>query len=103
MTLTLAELTKTVFEPLLHARFSVSVGGEPPLELELIELNEPATRGCAPGSGRQPFSLIFRGPRDPWFQQGTYAIEHPELGAQQIFLVPVGPDAHGMQYQAVFN
>lgn len=101
MTTTLAELSRTSFEPLLHARFSMRVGPELSLELELVELT---SLGAARGSWREPFSLIFAGPGAPWVSQGTYAIEHPELGSQPLFVVPVGPDARGrMQYQAIFN
>lgn len=96
---TLAQLTRTSFEPLLHARFSVRVG-ERAHELELIALQ---SLGSGRTEQREPFSLIFRGSREGWFQQGTYPVEHPELGPQAIFLVPIGPDAHGMQYQAIFT
>jgi hypothetical protein len=30
-------------------------------------------------------------------------VEHPSLGSMEIFLVPIGPDASGMQYEAVFG
>jgi hypothetical protein len=95
----LALLTLTTFEPLLNARFSVKVANNA-LELELIELE---SLGPARPDQREPFSLIFRGPRERWFEQGTYPLEHPELGAPEIFLVPIGPDAIGMQYQAIFT
>ena len=96
---TLAQLTRTSFEPLLHARFSVQVSGRAH-ELELVALS---SLGGGRPEQREPFSLIFRGPREGWFQQGTYAVEHPELGPQTLFLVPIGPDAHGMQYEAIFT
>jgi hypothetical protein len=35
--------------------------------------------------------------------QAIYAMRHPTLGALDVFLVPIGPDAVGMRYQAVFN
>lgn len=55
---------------------------------------------------RQAFSLLFRGPEQPVLAQRIHALSHPELGALEIFLVPVGRDAsaeHGMLYQAVFT
>jgi hypothetical protein len=101
MSTSLADLSRTFFEPLLHARFSMRVGPEQSLELELVELK---SLGAARGNWREPFSLIFAGPGVPWVHQGTYSVEHPELGCQPLFLVPVGPDATGrMQYQAIFN
>jgi hypothetical protein len=96
----LSELTRSSFEPLLHARFALRLP-EQSLELELIELK---SLGSARASHREPFSLIFRGPREHWFRQGTYPVQHPKLGTQALFLVPVGPDAAGMmQYQAIFT
>ena len=35
--------------------------------------------------------------------QGTYPMEHETLGRLEVFLVPLGPDAQGMRYEAVFN
>lgn len=48
------------------------------------------------------FSLIFVAPVGPWLPQSTYAIEHPTLGAMNMFLVPIGPVSDGNGYQAVF-
>jgi hypothetical protein len=96
----LSELTRSSFEPLLHGRFALRLEDQS-LELELVELK---ALGCARASKREPFSLIFRGPREHWFRQGTYPVQHPQLGTQALFLVPVGPDASGrMQYQAIFT
>jgi hypothetical protein len=35
--------------------------------------------------------------------QRIYRIEHATLGAFDLFLVPIGPDAQGLRYQAVFT
>lgn len=52
---------------------------------------------------RQAFSLTFRGPNEPVLPQRIYAVENQTLGTMEIFLVPVGPDKIGMQYEAVFS
>lgn len=52
---------------------------------------------------RQPFSLLFLCADTRVLGQGTYALEHERLGMLEIFLVPVGADGGGVQYQAVFN
>ena len=57
--------------------------------------------GQAPDERR--FSLMFRSPAQPILPQATYTLEHAVLGALAIFLVPVGRDAAGAQYQAIFN
>ncbi len=35
--------------------------------------------------------------------QGTFDLEHDQIGSFALFLVPIGPDAEGMRYEAVFN
>lgn len=78
------------------------VGGDDlELALRLAEaegLGEPYSPGL-----RAPFSLIFRGPPEPIMPQGTYRLHHDTLGALELFLVPVQPDAAGTRYQAIFN
>ncbi len=49
------------------------------------------------------FSLIFRGPQSPFVPQGSYRVNHQKLGELTIFLVPIGVDGAGLQYEAVFN
>jgi hypothetical protein len=51
---------------------------------------------AAPG-----FSLIFHGPPEPWYPQGIMRLSHAELGEDDLFLVPLGPDELGMRYEAV--
>jgi hypothetical protein len=50
-----------------------------------------------------PFSLMLSGPRNPSLPQGTYAVQHPELGVIELFLVPAGQDAQFTQYAVTFN
>lgn len=50
-----------------------------------------------------PFSLILSGPRTPALPQATYSMQHPQLGAIDLFLVPVGQDAKSIQYEVTFN
>ena len=69
-----------------------------PFELELIE-----ARGTAGQSDhREPFSIVFRAPAEPVLDQRIRRLEHDELGALELFLVPIGPDDTGMRYEAVF-
>ena len=56
-----------------------------------------------PPVGRAPFSLIFVAKAERVLPQRLYRIEHDGLGTMAIFLVPVGRDASGIQYQALFN
>lgn len=67
--------------------------------VEATDLSRPGARGPR----RSPFSLVFRGPAQPVLPQRTYPLENAALGPLEIFLVPIGPDASGMRYEAVFN
>ena len=84
--------------------FRLAVDETTTIEARLIE----ATPGSAtsssswPNGRRAPFSLVFRGAGRP-LPQRIYRLEHPELGALDVFLVPIGQDAGGMFYEAVFN
>lgn len=60
---------------------------------------EPAGQGL----GRQAFSLSFLGPAEPTLPQQIHRLGHGELGALELFLVPLGRDADGTRYEAVFT
>ena len=49
------------------------------------------------------FSLLFRGAPDPVVAQQIVTLRHPARGDQAIFVTPIGRDADGVTYQAVFN
>ena len=93
---TLEELSKHVDD-----RFRVSVGEASPFDAHLIEVS-PMGSTVGP-TGRNPFSAVLRGPENDMPEQGTYAVEHGELGSFELFLVPIGPDDKGMKYEAVFT
>jgi hypothetical protein len=71
-----------------------------PLTLMEAELMKPVR--VTPGT-RPPFSLIFVAKDPRVLPQRLYRLEHNGLGELTIFLVPVGKDAHGVSYQAMFN
>ena len=52
---------------------------------------------------REPFSIVLRAPGDRLAPQRTYTLENERLGRLDVFLVPIGPDALGMRYEAVFG
>lgn len=95
----LETLTASDFAPLLHAQFLVASDDSEPFDAELIEVSEAATQGPL----RKQFSLVFRGGPTPPLSQRIYRVEHDELGALEIFLVPLGPDVVGQRYEAVFT
>jgi hypothetical protein len=87
----LEALTVADFRPLLRQRFRVADA----FDAELVEVTEIPRE---PG-GRAPFSLVFAGGPTPPLPQGIHAVEHDDLGALEIFLVPIAPD----RYEAVFT
>lgn len=55
-------------------------------------------------AGQEGFSLLFRGPKETTLKQGTYLIEHKELGRFSFLVVPVGTkDTRAPHYEAVVN
>jgi hypothetical protein len=94
-------LSIETFAPLLDDDFRVPLDPHPALELRLAEV--AGTGDPARPDGRVPFSLLFRGPAAPILPQRIYRLEHARLGALDLFLVPLEPDAAGARYEAIFN
>jgi len=46
---------------------------------------------------------VLRGPAEPILAQGILGLEHPRLGAVDVFFVPVGRDERGTAYQAILS
>src|SRR3954451_3035661 len=94
-------LTYGVLIERLNETFRITAGSEF-IDLQLIEcirIHSPSGES----QGREPFSLVFRGPMSPVLAQRTLTLENEHLGKAEIFLVPIGPDKQGMRYEAVFN
>lgn len=72
--------------------------------LQAAEIIETSTGQGRMPDGRQPFSVTLRsGPGDRHWPQGTYTLTHPQRGDLDLFMVPIGPDEHGMRYQISFS
>jgi hypothetical protein len=93
----LAELRVTDCSARLHETFTLGAGASF-VKLTLVEVEE-----LGQSLSRQAFSLRFLGPAQPVLPQATYRLDHPALGALEIFLVPLGPKSGGMRYEAVFT
>ena len=100
----LDELKSTDFTPCLNQAFQLHLEGHDPWPLTLASVTVLGPARVRNGVElRPPFSLIFRGPLQPVLPQRIYALEHERLGRLEIFIVPVGPEGGGMNYEAVFN
>ncbi|MGQ2980996.1 MAG: DUF6916 family protein [Polaromonas sp.] len=95
-----AGFTLERFEPLVGSHFTLRLSEAHELPAQLIE----ARAGHCPGfAGQQPFSLTFEAPAEPALPQRIYRLEHPQLDAMDLFLVPVARGATGLHYEAVFG
>ena len=92
------KITKEMFRESLNTKFRLRVETPDPLEIELIELTESIST-----PKHEQFALLFRGPQNLYLPQMIYHVEHEKLGEFDLFLVPVGRDQNGFQYEAVFN
>jgi hypothetical protein len=97
-------LTFDLFDGRVGESFEVSTDGVPAVTMELTEATESTEPGGPgpDGEERRQFSLVFRGPAGPMLPQAIYRLDHAELGELELFLVPIGPDAEGMRYEAAF-
>jgi hypothetical protein len=93
------DLTLADFSDLLQWPFPVNFGGR---KLTFLLVQATAGTGGLPG-GRQPFSLLFRGPSSPRLIQAMYEFQHPRHGPLTIFIVPLSADADGTMYEAVLS
>lgn len=89
------------FEALLGEPFEIS-DASGSLFATLIEATNLRE---AQGSGRRSrqFSLIWRGPPGAVLPQRIYTVQHPTVGAAQLFLVSISCAADGALYEAVFT
>jgi hypothetical protein len=101
----LETFTHATFAPLLGQTFHCRVSPAAGVDMHLIaaHLLTPDTTSQEQAQRRLPFSLLFRGPRGIVLPQRIYTLSHTTLGTFGLFLVPIGPDAEGMRYEAIFT
>lgn len=92
--LTLAQMTR-----LVGTHFRVLTEAVEGIELELAQTNSKPELG----PNFECFSLVFKGPVGRLLRQGTYRLEHRQLGGFDLFIVPVGQETGACLYQADFN
>ena len=98
----LSHYTRATFESYLNSIFRLYAGSTT-VDLALVEVMDLIPGTSNPQTGRECFSLLFRG-GSVALPQHSYKIEHPSLGTFQLFLVPGGPDDNGAQsFVAIIN
>jgi hypothetical protein len=90
--------TRDEFAANKNTIFSVSFGPESTVDMKLVEVSEAKEQGRT-----ERFSLLFLAPPNTPIIQSLFGIAHPVLGPMELFLVPVGQDEKGVEFEAVFN
>lgn len=88
------------FADAAQSTFRIDAGGGVSVALILMEMD---SRPTGSRTGLEQFSLLFRGPVEHPLPQRLYAVEHDVIGRFDLFIVPVGRDESGYQYEAIFN
>jgi hypothetical protein len=93
------------FEPHVGKMVHFSLPGEPSA-IQAFPLDRIITYARLPlPGGRQPFTLIFRGPRKPeHLAEGLYDCAFEDGPSFQLHVTPIHtPDPGWQEYQAAFN
>lgn len=85
------------FSPQLNTKFTVTLADPDPeddipapqIEMELVDATQKDNPHCV------AFSVLFHGGPEQFVPQGTYAMNHPDLGDISLFIVPVGEVREG--------
>lgn len=95
-----SNLDMQAFSRHLRTDFSLNHARAGRAKVKLIEVHDWRPKGTNK-TGRECFSLIFRGSESAGLRQNTYSVEHDALGKFEMLLVPIG-NKQGY-YEAVFN
>jgi len=82
--------SRSAFSAHLNSIFQLYTGYST-VEVALVEVKDRLPASEKAVSGRECFSLLFRG-GSVALPQNTYWVDHPVLGRFQLFLVPGGSD-----------
>ena len=98
----LKEFNAETFQPRVGELFRVIVDEQWEMQTRLTAVT-PWGHEEAASRPRIPFSLVFHAAANAVIPQAIYRVENANLEPMELFLVPIGPDAQGMQYEAVFT
>jgi hypothetical protein len=94
----LEHLTRDQFAEHLNSAFKIYLTPETFVDAELTEVSEIRKR-----PRQEAFSLLFLAQTAAPFEQAAYKVEHPTLGTDVLFLVPIEQTAKGIFYEVLFN
>ena len=84
--------------PHVNSKFTAQLNDVSTIELELTNVEEKS-----PSPRQEQFILTFRAPSGAPTGQQIFNLQHEQLGSGIMFWVPIGKDASGVTYEAVFN
>ena len=93
-----AQLNPTMFIEYVNTQFDLLDDPSRAFSLTLTNVVEHVKT-----ERQEVFSLFFYGPADSFVSQGIHRLKHSQMGELELFLVPVGQDKDGFQYEAAFN
>ncbi len=93
------DLTFDHFKDRLGEHFTATTQDGVSFDLKLTAAEERAANPDA----SQGFSLLFRSAEQQPMDQQIFDVNHPELGLQTIFMVPIAAGGDGVTYEAVFT
>ena len=97
-----AGLSKAAFESQLNTKFLINQEAAK-VAVTLVNVTNLASKKETK-TGKEGFSLVFRGPKETALQQNTYVIEHEQLGMFSFLIVPIRTrDDRAAHYEAVIN
>jgi hypothetical protein len=94
----LEHLTRDQFAEHLNTTFKIYLTPETTVDAELTQVSEIRKR-----PRQEAFSLLFLALTAAPFEQAAYKIEHPALGSDILFLVPIEKVERGIYYEVLFN
>jgi hypothetical protein len=90
--------TQPAFLGQLNTTFTLEDASLGTIPLELIAVSD-----LRETPRQRMFSILFRGPLETPFNQGTFLLKHEALGNASLSLVPIARETDGFRYEAVFN
>ncbi|HEV7405545.1 MAG TPA: hypothetical protein VGO11_21550 [Chthoniobacteraceae bacterium] len=95
----LDKATADDFSPALDQDFEL-ITGTGTISLRLVAVDK---KGLSHPARPEPFTLRFEGAPPLRIPQAIYRLQNVTVGTIDLFLVQLGADAKGSQFEAVFN
>lgn len=91
------------FSDFMNTRFTIEVDASRAVSAELVEASALTNTYTLEDSPREPFTLVFKLEDGVELPQRSYVVNHPNVGPNEMFLVPIFYPKKGRYLQAIFN